>query len=243
VTVYLVGAGPGGVDTLTMRGFRLLERAKVVVHDRLVADEVLALAPSGAARIHVGKEKGASASQAHINALLVSLAKRHDCVVRLKGGDPFVFGRGGEELLALRDAGVPVEVVPGVSSALAAPAAAGIPVTHRGLARGVLIVTGHAGLDPEIDFAGLCRGGVTLVVLMGVGRRATIAGQLIAGGLSADTPLAVVERASTPAERVVRASLGGLAALEVASPAVIVVGAVAAIGRDDMRALSDSRCV
>lgn len=243
MTVYLVGAGPGGVDTLTMRGFRLLARAKVVVHDRLVADEVLDLVPSGAERIDVGKEKGASASQALINALLVSLAKRHDCVVRLKGGDPFVFGRGGEELLALREAGVPVEVVPGVSSALAAPAAAGIPVTHRGLARGVLIVSGHAGLDPEIDFADLCRGGVTLVVLMGVGQRETIASRLIGGGLTADTPLAVIERASTPAERVVRASLGGLAALEVTSPAVIVVGAVAAIGGDDLRELSDSRCV
>ena len=238
MTVYLVGAGPGGVDTLTVRGLRLLERADVVVHDRLVDQDVLALIPSGAGQIDVGKHRGAAASQARINALLISLARRHDCVVRLKGGDPFVFGRGGEELLALRDAGVPVEIVPGVTSALAAPAAAGIPVTHRDLAHGVLIVTGHAGLDPEIDFADLCRRGVTLVVLMGAEQRERIARRLIGGGLPAHTPLAVIERACTSAERVVRAHLERLASLEVAPPAVIVVGAVAAIGRPDLRALA-----
>ncbi len=231
VTVYLVGAGPGGVDTLTVRGFRLLERAEVVVHDRLVDQDVLALIPSGAERIDVGKHKGAAASQALINALLISLAKRHDCVVRLKGGDPFVFGRGGEELLVLRDARVPVEIVPGVTSAIAAPAVAGIPVTHRGIANGVLIVTGHAGLDPEINFADLCHRGVTLVILMGVEQRETIARCLVGGGLTAQTPLAVIERACTPGQHVVRTSLGRLASLDVTPPAVIVVGAVAAIGR------------
>lgn len=236
MTVYLVGAGPGGVDTLTVRGLRLLERADAVVHDRLVDHDVLALVPADAERIDVGKQRGAAASQARINALLISLARRHDCVVRLKGGDPFVFGRGGEELLALRDAGVPVEIVPGVTSALAAPAAAGIPVTHRGIAHGVLIVTGHAGLDPEIDFAELSRRGITLVILMGAEQRETIAGRLIAGGLPVRTPLAVIERACTPAEHVVRTRLEGLASLEVASPAVIVVGEVAAIGLRASRA-------
>ena len=238
MTVHLVGAGPGGVDTLTVRGLRLVESAEAVVYDRLVDDDVLARIAPGAERIDAGKHRGAAGSQARINALLVSLAERYDCVVRLKGGDPFVFGRGGEELLALRDAGVAVEVVPGVTSALGAPAVAGIPVTHRGLARGVLVVTGHDGLDPEIDVAGLCRGGVTLVVLMGVGRRATIAGRLIGGGLPAGTPLAVIERACTPAERVVHATLLDLGSLEVTPPAVIVVGAVAAFGSLDVHGLA-----
>ncbi len=243
VTVYLVGAGPGGVDTLTMRGFRLLERAEVVVHDRLVAQDVLALIPSGAERIDVGKHKGMAASQGLINALLVSLAKRHDCVVRLKGGDPFVFGRGGEELIVLREAGVPVEIVPGVTSAIAAPAVAGIPVTHRGIACGAVIVTGHAGLDPEIDFAELCRRGMTLVILMGVEQRETIARHLISGGLAAHTPLAVIERACTPGQHVVRAKLEGLASLDVTSPAVIVIGAVAALGGATLGALADNQFV
>ncbi|HLX77752.1 MAG TPA: uroporphyrinogen-III C-methyltransferase [Acidimicrobiales bacterium] len=239
--MHLVGAGPGGIDTLTLRALRLLTQAEVVVHDRLIDEEVLALIPAGAERIDVGKPKGASASQALINELLVSLSQRFDCVVRLKGGDPFVFGRGGEELIALRAAGVDFEVVPGVSSAFAAPALAGIPVTHRGLAGAVLVVTGHAGLDPQLDVAALTKGGVTLVVLMGIERRREIAERLIEGGVSGNTPLAVIERAYTAAERVVLASLDELAALEVNAPAVIVVGAVAALPLGELRQLADSR--
>jgi uroporphyrin-III C-methyltransferase len=237
VTVHLVGAGPGSVDSLTVGALRLLQRADVVVHDRLVDDSVLACLPARAERIDVGKRKGVQASQSLINELLISLDRRHRCVVRLKGGDPFVFGRGGEELLALRAAGVEVEVVPGVTSAFAAPAAAEIPVTHRGVARGVLVITGHTDLDPAIDFSALSRGGVTIVILMGVASRAEIARHLIARGLGDDTPVAVIERAFTTGERTVYGKLADLGSMEVTSPAVIVIGEVATIGRVKQREL------
>jgi uroporphyrin-III C-methyltransferase len=229
VTVYLVGAGPGDADLVTVRGARLIARADVIVHDRLVERSLLELARPDAELVDVGKEPGRFTSQSMINDLLVSLGRRYETVVRLKGGDPFVFGRGGEEMLALRDAGVDSEVVPGVTSAFAGPLAAGIPVTHRGLSRGVTVVTGHVESHDDGYFRRLANPELSLVVLMGVSARASIARQLIEGGLSNDTPVAVIESAWTPRESVTRAVLGDLGTLNVASPAIIVIGACAAL--------------
>lgn len=229
MTVYLVGAGPGDAELLTVRGARLLAAADVIVHDRLVDRSVLDLAAPDAELIDVGKEPGRFTSQSMINDLLVSLGRRHETVVRLKGGDPFVFGRGGEEMIALREAGVRCDVVPGVTSAFAGPLAAGIPVTHRGLSRGVTVVTGHVEGDDDGYFRRLANPDLSLVILMGVGARSSIASQLIEGGLSSDTPVAVIESAWTRRESVTRAVLRDLGALAVSSPAIIVVGPCAAL--------------
>ena len=220
-----MGAGPGAPDLLTVRARDVLERADVVVHDRLVDERVLALAPS-ARLVSVGKAPGRGPSQGYINQTLCDLAERYSCVVRLKGGDPFVFGRGAEELRALAAAGVEVEVVPGISSAFAAPLAAGISVTERRVARGVTVVTGRAS-DGELDFRALANADLTLVILMGVERRGHIAEELVLGGLSSATAVAVVERVSWCDQRVVRCRLDELAATPVRSPAVMVVGPVA----------------
>jgi uroporphyrin-III C-methyltransferase len=229
VTVYLVGAGPGDADLLTVRGARLLAAADVIVHDRLVERSVLDLVRRDAELIDVGKEPGRFTSQSMINDLLVSLGRRYGVVVRLKGGDPFVFGRGGEEMIALRDAGVACDVVPGVTSAFAGPLAAGIPVTHRGLSRGVTVVTGHVEGHDDGYFRRLANPELSLVVLMGVAARSSIARQLIEGGLSSETPVAVIESAWTSRESVTRSVLRELGALEVASPAIIVIGPCAAL--------------
>src|SRR5580698_9386456 len=177
MTVYLVGAGPGDPGLITVRGAELLARADVVVHDRLVDLSLLDLAPPAAERVDVGKVPGTPKSQSDISSLLVDLAAIHQTVVRLKGGDPFLFGRGGEEVEALLAAGVNVEVVPGITSAFAAPAYAGVPVTHRGLSTSVTIVTGHVG-DPTgrggVDWEALARAGGTIVILMGMEHRAEI---------------------------------------------------------------------
>jgi uroporphyrin-III C-methyltransferase len=227
--VHLVGAGPGDPDLLTVRAARLLVDAEVVVHDALVGDGVLALIPDHVELIDVGKRPGESVHQDEISALLVDLARQGRRVVRLKGGDPFVFGRGGEEAIALRDAGVPFEVVPGVSSAVAAPAAVGIPVTHRGVAPAYTVVTGHRRHgEPDVDWRSLAKVGGTIVVLMGVSQRATIAAELIAGGLDPGTPVAAVRRATTDAQSVTRCRLDELAAASIAPPTTIVIGAVAA---------------
>ncbi|HVB70555.1 MAG TPA: uroporphyrinogen-III C-methyltransferase [Acidimicrobiales bacterium] len=229
MTVHLVGAGPGDADLVTRRAEALLARADVVVHDRLVSREVLDLVRPGAALVDVGKTPGDGDTQESINQLLVTLGRDHDCVVRLKGGDPFVFGRGGEEVEALRAAGLAVEVVPGVSSVFAGPLLAGVPVTHRGLASGVTVVTATSEGGVATDFTRLADATTTLVVLMGVARRATIAHDLIAGGLDPTTPVAVIERASTDSQRTVRCGLAELASIDVAAPAVIVIGAVAGL--------------
>jgi uroporphyrin-III C-methyltransferase len=232
VTVALVGAGPGDPGLLTRRGAELLARAEVVIYDRLIGRELLELAPPGAELIDVGKVPGRSSGQSDINALLIRYGRTGRPVVRLKGGDPFVFGRGGEEAEALRSEGIGYEVVPGVSSAFAAPAAAGIPVTHRGLASSVTVVTGHAGGGSEpaaVDWDALGRAGGTLVVLMGMSERATIADALIAAGRGADTPVTVVHWGTTGQQRVVRSTLGGLASVELPSPATIVIGPVASL--------------
>ena len=233
MTVHLVGAGPGDPELLTVRAVNLLRRADVVVHDRLVEKSVLDLAPPWAERIFVGKAPGRQgASQAQINSILLDRSRRFGCVVRLKGGDPFVFGRGGEEATALTAAGADVEVVPGVTSAVAAPAAAGIPVTLRGASSGFAVVTAHQdpATDRKLDWDALARAGTTLVILMGAARAALIARRLMAGGMASDTPVAAVRSATTDRQRVDRTTLAGLGdgGLKVASPAVIVVGAVAA---------------
>jgi len=235
VTVYLVGAGPGDPGLLTRRGAELLARADVVLHDRLVSPAVLDLVHPDATLIDVGKDpdEDGDARQEEIARLLVEHGRSSAVVVRLKGGDPFLFGRGGEERDALTQAGIPCEVVPGVTSAFGVPAAAGIPVTQRGLASSVTVVTGRvgeAGAGGGPDWEALARAGGTLVILMGMTTRGAIADALVAGGRAADTPVAVIERGTTPSERMVRTTLAGLAAVELEAPAVIVVGAVAALG-------------
>ena len=232
MTVYLVGAGPGDPGLLTRRGAELLGAADVVVHDRLIAGELLDLAASGAQLIDVGKAPGASEAQSAITSRLIELGRTGQRVVRLKGGDPFVFGRGGEEAEALGNAGIDYEVVPGVSSAFAAPAAAGIPVTHRGLATSVTVVTGHVG-DPSapggVDWSSLGRAGGTLVILMGMSERSRIGDELIRSGRDRATPVAVVHWATTHRQQIVRTTLAGLAAVELPAPSVIVVGPVAGL--------------
>ena len=240
MSVVLVGSGPGDADLLTVRAVRLLENAEVVVYDRLVDDSVLALVNPNAELIDVGKRPGGSHNQALINELLISLGRRFTQVIRLKGGDPFVFGRGGEEIEALHAAGIETEVVPGVTSALSGPLAAGIPVTHRGMSHGVTVVTGHAREGDGVDFRRLANPDLTLVVLMGISHRRHIADELRAGGLENDTPIAVVERAWTPTQRVVRGRLCELGDLEVTNPAVIVIGPVAALSLNEIHSLVES---
>lgn len=230
MTVSLVGAGPGDPDLLTVRAARLLGAAEVVVHDALVGDGVLALAPPTAELIDVGKRPGRPVPQELISTLLVDLGRAGRRVVRLKGGDPYVFGRGGEEAQALLDAGIAFDVVPGITSAVAAPAAAGVPVTQRGVAAAFTVVTGHrrAG-EPDVDWRALARVGGTVVVLMGVSQRATIAAELLAGGLDPATPVAAIRSATTPDQIVARCRLDELTTTAIESPAVIVIGAVAAL--------------
>ena len=229
MSVYLVGAGPGDADLLTLRAAQLLAHADVVVHDRLVGSGVLDLIGAHTLRIDVGKVPGTSNSQDDINDLLANLAERFDSVVRLKGGDPFVFGRGGEEALALSRRGIEVHVVPGISSAFAAPLLAGIPVTHRGASHGVCVLTATGESGVPIDFEKFALADITLVILMGVAQRARIVRQLLRGGLVATTPVAIVERASRDDQRVTRTFLENLADRDVESPAVIVVGPVAGL--------------
>jgi uroporphyrinogen III methyltransferase/synthase len=233
VTVYLVGAGPGDPGLLTRRGAELLAAADVVVFDRLAHPSLLGLAPAGAELVDVGKTPGTpGATQDEINATLVDRGRSGATVVRLKGGDPFVFGRGGEEAETLAAAGVPFEVVPGITSAIAAPAYAGIPVTHRGLSTHVTVVTGHE--DPakgttDTDWDALARAGGTLVVLMGARGIAEIAGRLIAGGRAPETPVAAVRWGTLPAQRTVRTTLADAANAGIEAPSAIVVGPVAAL--------------
>lgn len=231
MTVHLVGAGPGDPELLTLRAAALLARADVVVYDALLDASLLDLAPVGAERIDVGKRRGQPVPQDGINSLLVKLGRSHECVVRLKGGDPFVFGRGGEEALALQAAGVPFTVVPGVTSAVAVPAAAGIPITHRGLAAAFTVVTGHrdpTGAD-DTDWDALARVGGTIVILMGVAHRDEIAARLMAAGRSGSTPVAAVRWGTTAEQLVMRTTLDALGSTPVESPATIVIGAVAGL--------------
>lgn len=230
--VHLVGAGPGAADLLTLRAARLIAAADVLVHDRLVAAEVLAMARPGAELIHVGKRRADHCvPQPAINALLVRLARQGRRVVRLKGGDPFVFGRGGEEAEACAAAGVPCFVVPGVTAALACAAAAGIPLTHRDCARMLTLVTGHSrGGRLDLDFAALARPGQTLAVYMGVTTLPALERGLLAAGLPPATPAALIENGGTAAARVLRGALPGLVASAPGwvrgGPVLVLVGEV-----------------
>jgi uroporphyrin-III C-methyltransferase / precorrin-2 dehydrogenase / sirohydrochlorin ferrochelatase len=231
--VSLVGAGPGDPALLTRKAVMRLRAADLVLYDALVDQRVLRLARR-AQRFFVGKRAGRHAlSQTAIHAVMIRAAKRGRQVVRLKGGDPFVFGRGGEEAIALDAAGVPFDIVPGISSAVAAPALAGIPVTHRGLATAFLVVSGHDEDAFAASIGQLSPNSLTLVVLMGVGRRAPLASRLIERGWSRETPAAIVADASLPQQQVWRGTLDDLASdlaeVEGDGPATIVVGAVAAL--------------
>jgi uroporphyrin-III C-methyltransferase len=249
--VSLVGAGPGAADLITVRGLDRLRRADVVLYDRLVSARLLDEAPASALRISVAKAPGGPAvPQEEINRQIVAHARAGRRVVRLKGGDPFLFGRGGEELLACAREGIPCEIVPGVSSALAAPGAAGIPVTHRHLAATLTIITGHRapevesdsgesggqnGSDNPVDWSMAARAD-TLVVLMGVARLDAICAALIEEGKPPTTPAAVIERATLPRQRTLRGTLATLPTLAseagIATPAVTVVGAVVAVAAE-----------
>lgn len=234
---YIVGAGPGRADLISVRGLRLLRKAEVVIYDRLVSRELIDEVRPEAERIFVGKEgyRGAAVSQPEVNALLVERVRRGLRVVRLKGGDGFVFGRGGEECLALADAGLPFEVVPGVSAAIAGPAYAGIPVTHRGLASVFAIVTGNEDPTKErsaVDWALMARL-PTLVVLMGVRSAAGICEALIVHGRDPDSPAASISSATTTRQKVISSTVGRLAAAlqeeKIEAPAVLVFGDVVSL--------------
>jgi uroporphyrin-III C-methyltransferase/precorrin-2 dehydrogenase/sirohydrochlorin ferrochelatase len=232
--VSLIGAGPGDPDLLTVRAARTLAEAEIVFYDALVSPETLALAPR-AQRFSVGKRCGRAAiRQETIHALLIRAARRGKRVVRLKGGDPFVFGRGGEEALALAAAGVGFEVVPGLTNAVTAPALAGIPVTHRGLASAFVVVSGHAESSFRPVLEGLAPGVATIVVLMGLHARAALAELLLARGFPTRTPAAILFGASTKAAAVWRGDLASLGAAEVPPgaaglPGTIVIGEVVSL--------------
>lgn len=234
--IWLVGAGPGDPDLLTVKALRILQGADVVVHDGLVSDAILDLAPAQARRISVAKRKSRhSYSQDEINRMIVAFALEGLEVVRLKGGDPFVFGRGGEELEAARAAGVDCHVVPGVSAAFAAAASAGAPLTHRGAAQAVTFVTGHAagGGEPDLDWAGLARPNHTVVIYMGLSMAPAIAQRLIAAGRAASTPALLVENASRSDERRLVTVLSGLAeaAADLSGPTLLIVGEAMALAQ------------
>jgi len=229
--VYLVGGGPGDPELLTIKAYRILKEADVVLYDALVSREILEITKPDCVRIYVGKRDGKHfLPQEEINQLLYRFALNYEKVVRLKGGDPFVFGRGGEEVLFLKERGIEVEVVPGVTSAVAAPSSSFIPVTHRGVASSFAVVTGHPsrGINWS-DFAKVD----TLVVLMGVKNRQKIARELIDAGRSPEESVAFVEKATTPEQKEIFTTLGELSENppQVNPPAVMIVGRVVEIGR------------
>jgi len=230
----LVGAGPGDPDLITVRGARALADADAVVFDRLAAPALLDLAPANAERVYVGKEPGRAAmAQDEISSLLVRRALDGDVIVRLKGGDPFVFGRGGEEVLACAEAGVRVEVVPGVTSAFAAPAAIGVPVTHREMARSVAVATASTAHGDRVDLRGVAMATDTLVLLMAAGRLEQTCAALVEAGRDPATPAGIVQWATTGDQRSVVGSLSSLPALarqaSIGPPATLVVGDVVSI--------------
>ncbi|MDH3596001.1 MAG: uroporphyrinogen-III C-methyltransferase [Rhodospirillales bacterium] len=231
--VHLVGAGPGDPDLLTVKALRLLQGAEVVVYDRLVAPAILELIPPGAARIYVGKaDRRHTLPQDEINALLVKLARTGHGVVRLKGGDPFVFGRGSEEAEHLARHGIAFEIVPGVTAASGCTAGFGIPLTHRGLASGVRFVTGHCRDDGELElnWASLADPDTTLVVYMGLATLPKISRRLIEAGLPPDTPAAAIAKGTTPGQTLCRGTLANLpaktAGTTLKAPVLIVIGRV-----------------
>lgn len=247
-TVFLVGAGPGNVGLFTLRGAEVLRAAEVVIYDGLVSRELLELAPATAELVYAGKhDRAHPVSQDEINHVLVDRARAGKRVVRLKGGDPFLFGRGGEEAELLAAAGIPFEVVPGVSSVQSVPGYAGIPLTHRDHSSSVTIVTGHPATSPAstchaVNWADYARIPGTLVVLMGLNNLRVIAAELVRHGRAADTPTAVISRGTTEQQRTVVASLDAIAdRVEEAAlvpPAIIVIGEVVAL-RDKLAWFED----
>jgi len=237
--VYLIGAGPGDPDLLTLRAVQLLAQADVILYDRLVSDAVLERARRDAQRVFVGKETGGDhhATQARIHELLVGYAKRGLRVARLKGGDPFIFGRGGEEIEALNAHGIPYVVVPGITAALAAAASASIPLTHRRLAQSVTFAAGHALDDETLDWRSLALPHHTVVFYMGVAQMPRIVERLIGAGASPDHPAALIERGSLADQRVIRGTIGTIVELArqyaVQPPALLIVGEVASLAKAD----------
>ena len=234
--VWLVGAGPGDPELLTIKALRILGTADVVVHDGLVSREILAMAPETAQLISVAKRKSRHTyAQEEINAMLVAFGLQGLTVVRLKGGDPFIFGRGGEELEACRAAEVDCEIIPGVTAALAASASAGAPLTHRTAAQAVTFVTGHAARDedPDLDWPALARANHTVVIYMGLSAAPQIAERLLTAGRSPATPALIVVEASRPTEQRLATSLGGLAeaAEGLSGPALLIVGEAMALAQ------------
>lgn len=232
--IFLVGAGPGDPELLTLKAARLLAAADVVVHDRLVGEGVLDLIRPDARRLYVGKRRSHhSVPQDEVNRLLVALAQQGLNVVRLKGGDPFLFGRGGEEMLAARAAGVPCEVVPGISAAMAAAASVGAPLTHRGLAQAVTFVTGHPAKDGslDLDWSALARPNQTVAIYMGLSSAAEISARLIGAGRAPVTPVVIVENASRTDERRALSTLGALpaAAQTFSGPVMLLIGEAAGL--------------
>jgi len=243
--VYLIGAGPGAPDLLTLRAVRALAAADIVLIDDLVDPEVLACCKPAAKLIAVGKRAGCrSTPQAFIQRLMLRYARQGKIVARLKGGDPFVFGRGGEELDYLARNGIAVEIVPGLTSGIAVPALLGVPVTHRDLTHGVTLVTGHTRADGEPDWNALARTGTTLVIYMGLRRLERIAQQLIEHGMKPATPAAVIEQGTRPTQRHVLAPLNTIArkahAARLNAPALIIIGAVVALAHAGCGTESDA---
>ncbi len=242
--VHLVGAGPGDAELLTLKALRAIESADVVVFDRLVSDAVMELVPADTHRIDVGKSAGHHpVPQEEINALLISLARAGERVVRLKGGDPFMFGRGGEEAIALATAGIAFDVVPGITSAQGCAAALKVPLTHRAIATGVRFLTGHRRGNEQLDFDwdGLADPGTTLVVYMGLANIDEIAARLIEHGRDQATPVLAVSRATRPDECRVTSTLGlisrDVAIAQLEAPTLFIIGEVAGIAQVMQRAL------
>lgn len=243
-TVYLVGAGPGDPELITLKAARILAKAEVVVYDALVQKGLLGMAPKDAELLYMGKRAGRFCpSQEDINDTLIAQARTGRNVVRLKGGDPFVFGRGGEEVLALGAAGIPCEVVPGVTSGIAVPASMGIPVTHRGVSGSVVFVTGHpgTGLNDPVNWEGLATSVSTIIIYMGLTRLPEIAARLIAAGKPADTPAAVVSQGTGEEQQQVVAPLSELFTsarkAKIKTPALIIIGPVVGL-RDQFATLA-----
>ena len=232
IKVYLVGAGPGDPEMLTVKAHRIIKNADVVVYDRLVSEEIMQLIPAGSARISVGKQPGCHpVPQDEINKLLVNMARADRCVVRLKGGDPFLFGRGGEEVAYLAENGISCEVIPGITTAAGCSASLGVPLTHRGLASGVRYVTGHCreDLPLDLDWAGLADPDTTLVIYMGRASMPEISVRLIAEGLPASTPALAVINCSRPDQRFVTSTLGEISTAVEANlkgPTLFLIGRV-----------------
>lgn len=234
-TVYLVGAGPGDAGLITVKGLEKLKRCDAVVYDRLASQELLEYVQKDCIKIYVGKQAGRhSKKQEEINAILVECAGKYHTVVRLKGGDPFVFGRGGEEIEALAEHGIPYEVIPGITSAVAVPECAGIPVTHRGVSRSFHVITGHTKTSvgsPDYDYETLARNEGTLVFLMGLSNLGGITAHLIQAGKAGNTPVAVISEGTTGTQRTIRGTLTDIAekvkGAGLPGPAVIVVGETA----------------